>query len=67
MNKFSIIRILNDLLWIILGLLIILWLFYPNQIIEIIIWIGFSVGCILIGILDLYQMIFIINKPISHA
>lgn len=50
----SIFRILNDFLWIILGVLIAIWLIYPDPVLDKVIWIGFAIGCIFMGINDLF-------------
>lgn len=56
MNTLKIVKIFNAILWIILGILIAIWILFNNEILELIIWIGFALGCILIGILELINL-----------
>lgn len=58
---FKAIKTFNALLWALLGILIVVWLFEPNKVLELVIWIGFAVGCILIGILELITIYNIIQ------
>ena len=50
----KIVRSVNASLWIILGILIGVWLIFPDKILEKTIWIGFVVGCISMGAIDIY-------------
>lgn len=43
-------KLLNGLLWLILGLAIVLWLVLPNDILLTSIWVGFAIGCMLTGL-----------------
>lgn len=46
---------LNAFLWIVLGILIFVWLVFQLKLIEMIIWVGFGIGCILTGVLQLNE------------
>lgn len=48
-------RLFNGYLWILLGILIVIWMIYPLELLEFIIWGGFALGCILTGLLSVLQ------------
>ncbi|MHA2503014.1 MAG: hypothetical protein ACXAE3_09095 [Candidatus Kariarchaeaceae archaeon] len=47
------IRAVNGALWLILGVLIAIWLVFPLPLLETIIWIGFAIGCALLGFFEI--------------
>ena len=49
----TILRLINGILWIILGILIAVWLIFPIRLLELFIWSGFVIGCVLVGILEI--------------
>ena len=43
-------QVINGVIWFFLGILIVVWLIIPTDLITFILWAGFAVGCILTGI-----------------
>ena len=50
MDKLTILQIVTGLIWLIIGVLIVIWLFIPIDLLLVIIWWELALGCILTGI-----------------
>ncbi len=50
MNNSARLQIITGFIWLILGILIVIWFLIPSEELMVFIWWGFAIGCIIAGI-----------------